>query len=58
MIVTLFGGSIFLCKMLPAQERDSEFISKQTNLSDSNGIRTHNNSVCKQTLYHLAKLAK
>ena len=28
-----------------------------TSLSDSNGIRTHNHLVCKQTLNHLAKLA-
>ena len=28
------------------------------NLTDSNGIRIHNHLVCKQTLNHLAKLAK
>ena len=27
-------------------------------LGDSNRIRTHNHLVCKQTLNHLAKLAK
>ena len=27
-------------------------------LDDCNGIRTHNHLVCKQTLKHLAKLAK
>ena len=34
---------------------DPHFMS--TSLSDSNGIRTHNHLVCKQTLNHLAKLA-
>ena len=31
-IVTLFGDSRFLCKMLPVGELDSKFIFEQTNL--------------------------
>ena len=32
MIVTLFGGLKFLCKMLPVREFNSKFIFGQTNL--------------------------